>query len=561
MCLREIIHVKKNKDIIMVFSLLRISLKQIVYLRSICKRWKLAIDTIIGVLKSLHLKIGYQRWTSIERRLISIHWKEFTGHSRLMVQAIRAMVGVSDITDMIRHYRTSKRTTNCTYLFCHAECTEDINVYDIMDLLSCFPSAQILDIQEMESWVGQIILKIKNEWLLVLIPWLLQPFNPPSKALQRLIANNLLPRICDDIEMTYRLYFSCNFLIETMTDHSIYYTSIINRLLQMSPYKEDIKKSHEFLAKLKYPNEITDYYFDKIRLPFDPKTTIRDVQVVNIIQLNTFTKPWVVPIETHERGTIRILIKHDDIRKDKFVMDIIHMMKYVDDDIRFNTFHVLPISDTYGIIEMLNNSVTLEEINKTTTLTNWIVKNNISKPMIDIRNEFILSCASNCILTFMLGVGDRNLGNIMVSSTGHLAHIDFSYILGTDPKWEELTEMRITPGMVDLLGGIQSEQYDQLKIQCTKMFSNIKKYTYFWYALFRYLGSAEPPMEPHYRKFDTIELHVEKRLMPEATEEIVSMTIRDIVDKNSGSKIAGWVDSIHSMKSSLEDLIFNISIT
>ena len=86
-----------------------------------------------------------------------------------------------------------------------------------------------------------------------------------------------------------------------MTDHSIYYTSIINRLLQMSPYKEDIKKSHEFLAKLKYPNEITDYYFDKIRLPFDPKTTIRDVQVVNIIQLSTFTKPWVVPIETHER--------------------------------------------------------------------------------------------------------------------------------------------------------------------------------------------------------------------------------------------------------------------
>ena len=163
MCLREIIHVKKNKDIIMVFSLLRISLKQIVYLRTICKRWKLAIDTIIGVLKSLHLKIGYQRWTSIERRLISIHWKEFTGHSRLMVQAIRAMVGVSDITDMIRHYRTSKRTTNCTYLFCHAECTEDINVYDIMDLLSCFPSAQILDIQEMESWVGQIILKINND--------------------------------------------------------------------------------------------------------------------------------------------------------------------------------------------------------------------------------------------------------------------------------------------------------------------------------------------------------------------------------------------------------------
>ena len=41
--------------------------------------------------------------------------------------------------------------------------------------------------------------------------------------------------------------------------------------------------------------------------------------------------------------------------------------------------------------------------------------------------------------------------------------------------------------------------------------------------------------------------------MPEATDEVVSMAIIDIVEKNSGSRVAGWVDSIHTLKSSIED--------
>ena len=75
------------------------------------------------------------------------------------------------------------------------------------------------------------------------------------------------------------------------------------------------------------------------------------------------------------------------------------------------------------------------------------------------------------------------------------------------------------------------------------------------------MSAVDPPIDPHHRKFDSIELHIEKRLMPEATDEVVSMAIIDIVEKNSGSRVAGWVDSIHTLKSSIEDLIFSIKIT
>ena len=50
-----------------------------------------------------------------------------------------------------------------------------------------------------------------------------------------------------------------------------------------------------------------------------------------------------------------------------------------------------------------------------------------------VRHRFIRSAIGACILSYILGVGDRHLQN-MVISNGELAHIDFSYLLDHDPK-------------------------------------------------------------------------------------------------------------------------------
>ena len=118
--------------------------------------------------------------------------------------------------------------------------------------------------------------------------------------------------------------------------------------------------------------------------------------------------------------------------------------------------------------------------------------------------------------------------------------------------------MRITPGMVDMLGGKQSPEFEELKRLSSTMYAKLKKYTFFWATLFQTLASAEPPIKEFYNNVDDITTHIEHRLIPLATEEEIALKITDVVDKNSGSHLAGWVDSFHSMKSSVEELIFQI---
>jgi|TARA_B110000285_G_C15127245_1_gene621086 phosphatidylinositol 3-kinase len=78
-----------------------------------------------------------------------------------------------------------------------------------------------------------------------------------------------------------------------------------------------------------------------------------------------------------------------------------------------------------------------------------------------ILNNYIVSCAGYCTATYLLGIGDRHLENLMIDKDGKFFHIDFGFIFGKEPggKGGLASKFRINKDMVKPMGGVGSPNY------------------------------------------------------------------------------------------------------
>ncbi|KAN0063522.1 Phosphatidylinositol (PI) 3-kinase [Thecaphora frezii] len=176
----------------------------------------------------------------------------------------------------------------------------------------------------------------------------------------------------------------------------------------------------------------------------------------------------------------------DDLRQDQLVIQLFTLMDRLlrneNLDLKITPYKVLATGSVDGMVQFVESSSIAGILSEYGgSLLNYLRHHHPDeeatatykvKPA--VLDTFVRSCAGYCVVTYLLGVGDRHLDNLLLSPSGHFFHVDFGYILGRDPK-PFPPPVKLCKEMIDAMGGTLSPHYARFKSLCYTAFSILRK--------------------------------------------------------------------------------------
>ncbi|AOW01122.1 YALI0B02376p [Yarrowia lipolytica CLIB122] len=194
----------------------------------------------------------------------------------------------------------------------------------------------------------------------------------------------------------------------------------------------------------------------------------------------------------------------NDLRQEAFACQLIQAMKRIWDDAETGVWvkemKILITSDTSGLIETINNGLSIHSIKKaletsnvvqTTAATQTTTKyvptlteywkqtfgDEDSDRYQNSLNAFVRSLAAYSIICYILQIKDRHNGNILLDTDGHIMHIDFGFMLSNSPGGVglEAAPFKLTYEYVELMGGMTSPHFELYRQLMKDAFKNLRK--------------------------------------------------------------------------------------
>jgi phosphatidylinositol 3-kinase len=241
----------------------------------------------------------------------------------------------------------------------------------------------------------------------------------------------------------------------------------------------------------------------------------------------------------------------DDIRQDQLVIQIIQildaMLKQNGLDLCLTPYTVLATSVSDGFVEKVPNVETLQTVQRDMGGVVRYLQSKNHAPDAHKRalHRFVKSCAGYCVITFLLGIGDRHLENLLITTDGRLLHIDFGFIFGNDPK-PFPPPMKINKEMVDAFGGVQSEGYASFKKYCCSAYIIIRKHAKLILSLLLLMVDASIPQIWDGKVDRRVNvLKVQEKLRLELSDAEATQYIQNVIADSVGSVFTNLWDVIH----------------
>jgi phosphatidylinositol 3-kinase len=169
--------------------------------------------------------------------------------------------------------------------------------------------------------------------------------------------------------------------------------------------------------------------------------------------------------------------KGDDLRQDHLVCQVIRLIDrlWKEDglDLKLTPYRVLPTGHDEGLVHVVPHARSLARVlrsQKGAGIRGYLREHNFCETAPDhilpqALDNYVRSCAGYCIITYVLGIGDRHCDNILICPDGRILHIDFGYMFGRDPK-PFPPAMKISRDMSEAMGGAKGVLCQQFLEHC-----------------------------------------------------------------------------------------------
>lgn len=552
-CFDLVTFIERIKKYYEVFRILGLDIEDLKNVGLVCKEWNNASNYLLSIFREIQYKLPNSNYTDIEKEMLWNNIDYLPGHSRYLVHLIKICKTDKDYSDA-KSVIFSNKIVKCWSMMCSRNCREKLSSFDAINLL-CHSFKEIGHNDTLRTLALEYLVCDDKElkcYLPLLIYYL--------KYDNGIISNFIIKKCVNNFELMNALYWELQLYSQSATKTTAY-NNLLTKLKQMfndKPHSESFVKilqcysfvnlistiSKKIYDERKSYDEIkTQFKMDKtFTCPLNVNYTITDINIDKIKIKESASKPMIIPC-SGPKGTIDILYKKEDVRKDQIIINAINIANFIlkkEEGLNLDimTYNVLPTSQQTGMIEIIQNSETIYYIQEKlkSTILNYILDNNDSCTIKDVRERFLNSTAAYCVINYLFGIGDRHLDNIMVNKNGTLFHIDYGYILGNDPILNN-PGIRITNEIIDAIGGQNSKNYQIFTELCTRIFNCLRRNIDIFINMFVIL--------PHISDIKMTEEDIKnvliKRFIPGETQLNADLHIVNQLEKqNYLDKIKDW---------------------
>ncbi|XP_061932147.1 phosphatidylinositol 3-kinase catalytic subunit type 3 isoform X2 [Apis cerana] len=292
--------------------------------------------------------------------------------------------------------------------------------------------------------------------------------------------------------------------------------------------------------------------FEPIPFPLDPEISIKGIIPEKASLFKSALMPSKLTFLTMDNSEYIAIFKHgDDLRQDQLILQTIALMDKLlrreNLDLKLTPYRVLATSTRHGFLQFIESTTVAEVLASEGSILSFFRKHHPSENgpygvVPEVMDTYVRSCAGYCIITYVLGVGDRHLDNLLLTTSGKLFHIDFGYILGRDPK-PLPPPMKLSKEMVEAMGGVGSEHYHEFRKQCYTAFLHLRRHANLILNLFSLMVDASVPdiaLEP-----DKAVKKVQDKLRLDLSDEEAVHYVHSLLDLSVTAVMAVLVEQLH----------------